>query len=76
MKALVHGYFGMGNVGDEAILSVLIEELKFRHIKPIILSADSDRTIRLHNTLSCCDKSLSLRLLESISQLLCPFLRG
>ena len=50
----------MGNMGDEAILSVPIEELKFRHIKPIILSADLDRTIRLHNTPPCCDKLLSL----------------
>jgi len=27
-RVLLYGYFGMGNVGDEAILSVLIKELK------------------------------------------------
>jgi polysaccharide pyruvyl transferase WcaK-like protein len=39
MIALAHGYFGMGNVGDEAILSVLIEELRSKGIEATILSA-------------------------------------
>jgi len=27
-RVLLYGYFGIGNVGDEAILSILIKELK------------------------------------------------
>ncbi len=61
MEALIHGYFGMGNVGDEAILSALIEELRSRDIEPIVLSADPSRTARLHGVQSCREKILSLR---------------
>ncbi len=61
MNALIHGYFGMGNVGDEAILSALIEELRSRDIEPIVLSADPGRTARLHGVQSCREKILSLR---------------
>ena len=60
MRILIHGYFGMGNVGDEAILSVLIEELRSRGIEPIILSAHSNRTTRLHRVKSCPDRLSSL----------------
>jgi len=37
---LMHGYFGMGNVGDEAILSVLANEYKSRGFKAVVLSAE------------------------------------
>ena len=37
MKVGIIGYYDMGNMGDEVILSAPIEELKFRHIRPIIL---------------------------------------
>jgi len=60
MRALVHGYFGMGNVGDEAILSVLIDELRSRGIEPIILSSNPKRSTLLHGVLSCPNKLLSL----------------
>ena len=60
MRALIHGYFGMGNVGDEAILSVVLEELKHMHIEPIALSANPSRTAKLHGVRSCCDRFLSL----------------
>ncbi|MCX8205271.1 MAG: polysaccharide pyruvyl transferase family protein [Candidatus Nezhaarchaeota archaeon] len=59
MKALLHGYFGYGNVGDEAILSVLIDELKSMGFEPIALSIFPDRTSRLHGIKACNEKITS-----------------
>jgi len=61
MKALIHGYFGFGNVGDEAILATLIKELKDKHLVPVALSLNPERTTRLHDVDSCREKLLSLR---------------
>ena len=61
LRALVHGYFGMGNVGDEAILAVVIRELKSRGFEPVVLSANPQRTMKLHGVSSCPDKLSSFR---------------
>jgi len=61
MKALIHGYFGFGNVGDEAILATVIKELKDKHVVPVVLSLNPERTAQLHNVDSCREKMLSLR---------------
>jgi len=47
-RVMFHGYFGMGNAGDEVILSVLIDEYKHLGYEPIVLSADPIRTVKLH----------------------------
>jgi polysaccharide pyruvyl transferase CsaB len=46
MKLLLAGYFGSGNIGDEAILQVLVSELKksFPYGSITALSADPDGT--------------------------------
>ncbi len=53
-KVLISGYFGMGNGGDEALLSTLLqllEELGEVHgekIQALVLSGDPEATQRLH----------------------------
>jgi polysaccharide pyruvyl transferase WcaK-like protein len=51
IRVIVHGYFGFGNVGDEAILSVLIGEFKniFNKTEFIVLSSNPRRTMRTHS---------------------------
>jgi len=58
---VIHGYFGFGNVGDEAILSVLIEEFKtiFSKAEFIVLSSNPWRTMRIH-----CVKAIRERLIS------------
>jgi polysaccharide pyruvyl transferase WcaK-like protein len=48
---LIHGYFGFGNVGDETVLSVVLDE--FRRIfsddvEFVVLSSNPERTVRIH----------------------------
>jgi len=56
---LMHGYFGMGNVGDETILSVLVDEYKSRSFRVIALSANPERTRHLHSIEACKERLLS-----------------
>jgi len=60
MKVLVHGYFGFGNVGDEAIVSVILRELRTVYKEIVVLSVDPKRTALLHNIISCREKITSL----------------
>jgi polysaccharide pyruvyl transferase CsaB len=48
---LICGYYGYGNMGDETILSVLIEKLRAEnpHLRLCVLSASPKQTKRLHN---------------------------
>jgi len=51
MKTIfILGYYGKGNLGDEAILSQLIKKIKktFPHARIVIASSDPDETARLH----------------------------
>ncbi len=61
MKVVISGYYGFGNLGDEAILHVLLEELRSRKleeeagaeaeedgIEPVVLSAAPRETARLY----------------------------
>jgi len=57
--ALMHGYFGMGNVGDEAILSALVNEYESRGFRVVVLSANPRRTRSLHEVEVCRERLLS-----------------
>jgi polysaccharide pyruvyl transferase WcaK-like protein len=47
---IIHGYFGFSNVGDEAILSVIVDEFKrmFGDVEFVVLSSNPKHTMRLH----------------------------
>ena len=48
MKVLISGYYGYGNLGDEAILSALVSELRNYNYKVTVLSAAPAATRNLH----------------------------
>lgn len=60
----------MGNVGDEAVLSVLLDGLATKGFKPVVLSANPDRTLRLHGVSSCRDKLSVLRFWKEFLELI------
>ncbi|MEL6553533.1 MAG: polysaccharide pyruvyl transferase CsaB [Cyanobacteria bacterium J06621_11] len=48
MRAVLCGYYGMGNGGDEALLASLLQMLP-AHVTPIVLSGDPKETCDRHN---------------------------
>lgn len=48
MRVLVSGYYGFGNLGDEALLSGLIGALVSRGHEPVVLSGDPAATEAMH----------------------------
>lgn len=49
LKILLSGYYGFGNLGDEALLAGLIQGLKARGHRPVVLSSRPELTRRLHD---------------------------
>ena len=66
MKALLCGYYGQGNAGDEALLVSLLQMLP-PEVKPIVLSANPAETRKLYDVASCPHKS-SFAVWEAIKQ--------
>jgi polysaccharide pyruvyl transferase WcaK-like protein len=62
IRVIIHGYFGFGNIGDEAILSVLIEEFKniFNRTEFIVLSSNPRRTMKIHSAKAIRERLTSL----------------
>ena len=56
MKAILCGYYGMGNGGDEALLVSLLQMLPSQ-IEPIVLSGNPAQTSELYGVTSCDRKS-------------------
>lgn len=54
--AILCGYYGQGNGGDEALLATLLQQLP-DNIKPIVLSGNPQETYRRYNVESCDRKS-------------------
>jgi len=48
VRVLLSGYYGAGNVGDEALLAGLVTGLRRRGFEPVVLSADPRATRALH----------------------------
>ena len=52
MKALISGYYGQGNAGDEALLMSLLQMLPSK-IEPIVISAAPQKTQQKYNVKTC-----------------------
>jgi len=55
-KAVICGYYGMGNAGDEALLTSLLQMLP-PQLKPIVLSNNPIETAQLHQVETCHSRS-------------------
>lgn len=66
MKALLCGYYGQGNAGDEALLVSLLQMLP-PEVKPIVLSGNPVQTRKLYDVASCPRKS-SFAVWEALKQ--------
>ncbi len=48
MRVVLSGYYGFGNLGDEALLRALVAALRSRGAEPVVLSGDPADTRRRH----------------------------
>ena len=62
MQAILCGYYGYGNGGDEALLATLLQMLP-RHVSPVVLSSNPALTKSLHGV-SACDRHSPLAVLQ------------
>ncbi len=66
MRAVLCGYYGKGNAGDEALLATLLQMLP-GEIQPLILSANPRETENLHKT-QATDRLSVLNLIKTLKQ--------
>lgn len=48
MRVAISGYYGFGNLGDEALLAGLLGQLRALGAEPLVLSGDPERTAEEH----------------------------
>lgn len=61
-KITIHGFYGEGNLGDEAILTALLRELRrFPALKPVVLSKNPERVAAEHGVRSAGEQGGSSR---------------
>ena len=65
-KAVLCGYYGMGNAGDEALLVSLLQMLP-ESVTPIVLSGDPQATKKQYGVASCYRKS-TFAIFEALKQ--------
>ena len=66
MRAVLCGYYGMGNGGDEALLATLLQLLP-PSVTPLVLSGDPDQTRRRYGVQAIARKS-AFSLLQTLPQ--------
>jgi len=66
MRAVLCGYYGKGNGGDEALLATLLQMLP-AHITPLVLSGNPDET-RDRYGVETCDRMAFLPVLQALRQ--------
>jgi len=53
IKIVIHGFYGQGNLGDEAILKALLQEFsKFSDIKVVVFSSNPKQVSKMHGVRS------------------------
>lgn len=65
-RAVLCGYYGMGNAGDEALLVSLLQMLP-ESVEPIVLSGDPQSTHKQYGVVSCHRKS-TFTILKALKQ--------
>lgn len=65
-QAVLCGYYGFGNGGDEALLATLLQMLP-KTVTPIVLSANPEATERQHGVRAC-DRSNPLHVFQVLRQ--------
>lgn len=65
-KAVLCGYYGKGNGGDEALLTSLLQMLPER-VEPIVLSAKPKETKKTYGVASC-DRASAFPILQALKQ--------
>ena len=66
IRAVLCGYYGMGNAGDEALLLSLLQMLP-KSVEPIVLSGDPQKTKKSYGVVACHRKS-TFALLKVLQQ--------
>jgi polysaccharide pyruvyl transferase CsaB len=66
MRAVLCGYYGQGNGGDEALLATLLQMLP-AHVKPIVLSGNPPET-RDRYKVEACDRKSAFEVLRAFKQ--------
>jgi polysaccharide pyruvyl transferase CsaB len=66
MRAVLCGYYGKGNGGDEALLATLLQMLP-NHVHPLVLSGNPSETERCYGV-EACDRMSVLPILRSLKQ--------
>ena len=56
MRAVISGYYGKGNGGDEALLMTLLQMLPSQ-VEPIVLSANPKKTQQQYGVKTCPNRS-------------------
>jgi len=64
MRAVLCGYYGKGNGGDEALLASLLQMLP-DYVKPIVLSGNPNQTRKRYGV-EACDRASGFRVLEAL----------
>ncbi len=66
IRAVLCGYYGMGNAGDEALLLSLLQMLP-KSVEPIVLSGDPQTTKKSYGVVAC-DRKSTFALLKVLQQ--------
>ncbi len=66
IQAVLCGYYGMGNGGDEALLVSLLQMLP-PQVKPIVLSGNPTETKKVYGVASC-DRASAFPILQALSK--------
>ncbi len=65
MRALLSGYYGQGNGGDEALLATLLQMLP-ESVTPVVLSGNPEETQRRYNVEACERKAFN-KVMQALS---------
>ncbi|WP_338038533.1 hypothetical protein [Neosynechococcus sphagnicola] len=66
IRAVLCGYYGQGNGGDEALLATLLQMLP-SHVQPLVLSGNPLETEQRYGVASC-DRTSLLKVLKALYQ--------